>query len=428
MSASQTSFRQRHRHHFHANLYDGDRHDFLSGMMRKPVVDVFIPESALENGDLLEDIIRKRCTFFANGDANDYQNNMSILGGTHLEYNVRLIPSHPENEVEGKASVNEKECSIDSDTPNEGSEAFMTGVVYSFVEVNSKTVEEEKTCETFSDSKQDEMICIDDISSCGAHPPAEKKARLSPSSPPPPPSPLLKPVTAPELTDEMLSLNWETLTNNHPNTTISQCGPNKIIQMDLASLLDTEWLSDSVVDFFFRLIQNRSNAEGCELPRIYCFFSTFYALLSSAKGLDNVKETTDQDIFKYDLVFFPACVSFHWRLVVVDPRRRVIRAFNSSRKNSRDLLICKNIQRFLEFEETKQTKQRGEIIEARGNWAINFVENIPQQGNSWDCGVFILQYAEYLSRHQSDFDFSQEHMPYYRQRVMHEIISERLLI
>jgi len=49
------------------------------------------------------------------------------------------------------------------------------------------------------------------------------------------------------------------------------------------------------------------------------------------------------------------------------------------------------------------------------------------QSNGSDCGIFCLQFAEYLSRDQ-EFDFSQEHMQYFRKRMMYETLSKHLLI
>lgn len=54
------------------------------------------------------------------------------------------------------------------------------------------------------------------------------------------------------------------------------------------------------------------------------------------------------------------------------------------------------------------------------------VQDIPQQKNAIDCGVFVLQYAEYLSRRQ-EFDFDQDHVSYFRQRMLYETLTKQLL-
>ena len=53
-------------------------------------------------------------------------------------------------------------------------------------------------------------------------------------------------------------------------------------------------------------------------------------------------------------------------------------------------------------------------------------QGIPQQMNAVDCGMFALKFAEYLSR-RSKLTFTQADMPYFRRRMMYEIISNTLL-
>ena len=53
-------------------------------------------------------------------------------------------------------------------------------------------------------------------------------------------------------------------------------------------------------------------------------------------------------------------------------------------------------------------------------------EEIPQQGNGSDCGVFTCQYADYISRGQP-LTFSQWHMPLFRKKMVWEILHQCLL-
>ncbi len=54
-------------------------------------------------------------------------------------------------------------------------------------------------------------------------------------------------------------------------------------------------------------------------------------------------------------------------------------------------------------------------------------EDIPQQLNGSDCGVFSCKFAEYLSR-DAVVNFSQETMPYFRRTMIYEVASRRLLV
>lgn len=54
------------------------------------------------------------------------------------------------------------------------------------------------------------------------------------------------------------------------------------------------------------------------------------------------------------------------------------------------------------------------------------VEGIPQQDNNSDCGMFLLKYMDYLSRGER-LTFSSSFMPYYRKRMVYEIVEDKIL-
>jgi len=53
-------------------------------------------------------------------------------------------------------------------------------------------------------------------------------------------------------------------------------------------------------------------------------------------------------------------------------------------------------------------------------------KEIPQQMNGSDCGMFTCKFAEYISR-RARFTFSQKDMPYFRQRMIYEIVQNDLI-
>ncbi|KAG8822627.1 Smt3-specific protease, partial [Serendipita sp. 399] len=60
-------------------------------------------------------------------------------------------------------------------------------------------------------------------------------------------------------------------------------------------------------------------------------------------------------------------------------------------------------------------------------WVDFFGEDGPQQENGYDCGVFVCQTMENLSRGVSlPFDFTQKNMAYLRRRMILEIANESL--
>ena len=59
---------------------------------------------------------------------------------------------------------------------------------------------------------------------------------------------------------------------------------------------------------------------------------------------------------------------------------------------------------------------KGKVIKLK----VKIVENAPLQGNGYDCGVFMCQNAEKLSR-KVFVSTRQEDMPYARKKMMKEI-------
>ena len=55
-----------------------------------------------------------------------------------------------------------------------------------------------------------------------------------------------------------------------------------------------------------------------------------------------------------------------------------------------------------------------------------YSQEIPEQLNGCDCGVFTCKYAEYLSQDKA-FDFDQGDMPYFRRRMIWEMVKKTLL-
>jgi sentrin-specific protease 1 len=60
------------------------------------------------------------------------------------------------------------------------------------------------------------------------------------------------------------------------------------------------------------------------------------------------------------------------------------------------------------------------------DFELENVKDIPRQMNGSDCGMFTLKYSEYLSRNAS-ITFTQEDMPYYRQRMVYEIVNNKII-
>lgn len=57
-------------------------------------------------------------------------------------------------------------------------------------------------------------------------------------------------------------------------------------------------------------------------------------------------------------------------------------------------------------------------------WTEYCPEDIPHQRNGYDCGVFTCKYADYIAKEES-FRFSQKNMPYFRKRIVLDILNKQ---
>lgn len=193
-----------------------------------------------------------------------------------------------------------------------------------------------------------------------------------------------------------------------------------IKRADLYTLADGQWLNDEIINFYMNLIVARSG-ERKGLPRVYAF-STFFVPKLIAAGYGGVSRWTRKvDLFSYDVLLVPLHITAHWCLVVVDFRERRIAYYDSLGPPFKTPRCLRLMRLYLEAE-SRQRRDRG--LDWRG-WTTR-VADVPLQQNGNDCGVFVCQYAECLTR-DAPISFGQEHIPYFRRRVAYEILHKTIL-
>ena len=148
--------------------------------------------------------------------------------------------------------------------------------------------------------------------------------------------------------------------------------------------------------------------------------SFFYPLFLAA-GHGGVKRWTRRvDIFAHDFIVVPVHLGRHWCLAIVDLQNKAIRYCDSMGGNN--MRCVRAIKEYLEDESMDKKKTPLNT----SDWSLDIVKDIPQQINSSDCGVFTCKYADYLVR-RKPITFTQEHMPYFRRRMVYEILTKQLL-
>ncbi|XP_062988402.1 sentrin-specific protease 2 isoform X2 [Elgaria multicarinata webbii] len=192
----------------------------------------------------------------------------------------------------------------------------------------------------------------------------------------------------------------------------------KCLSLDKAS----ECLPDltEVINFYMNLLVERNKRPG--FPVLYAFSTFFYPKLNSV-GYDSVRRWTKEvDLFQHDMILVPIHIRVHWALVVIDMRRETIKYYDSMGQNGHRICI-----RLLQYLQEESKSKRNLDINV-SSWTLYSVKphEIPQQLNGSDCGMFTCKYAEFISR-DKPIEFTQRHMPYYRKRMVWEILHQQLL-
>ncbi|KAK8947141.1 Ubiquitin-like-specific protease ESD4 [Platanthera zijinensis] len=186
------------------------------------------------------------------------------------------------------------------------------------------------------------------------------------------------------------------------------------------------WLNDEVINLYLELLKEREKREPKKFLKCH-FFSTFFykRLISGKHGYDfkAVKRWTTQRKLGYalsecDKIFVPIHKEIHWCLAVINVKDESLQYLDSL--GGLDNYALKMLARYLVDEvKDKSTK----TIDTQ-YWKKESVDDLPLQKNGWDCGMFMLKYADFYSRGLK-LCFGQEHMVYFRKRTALEILRLR---
>ncbi|XP_027329293.1 ubiquitin-like-specific protease ESD4 [Abrus precatorius] len=183
------------------------------------------------------------------------------------------------------------------------------------------------------------------------------------------------------------------------------------------------WLNDEVINLYLELLKERERREPQKFLNCHFFNTFFYKRLTSGKnGYDfqSVRRWTSQRKLGYglhecDKIFVPIHKEIHWCLAVINKKDRKFQYLDSLR--GMDIQVLKMLARYFVDEVKDKTGEDFDV----SSWEREFVEDLPEQQNGYDCGVFMIKYVDFYSRNVG-LCFSQEHMPYFRLKTAKEIL------
>lgn len=80
---------------------------------------------------------------------------------------------------------------------------------------------------------------------------------------------------------------------------------------------------------------------------------------------------------------------------------------------------------FRDYFEDEHLDKKGSELDLSG-WTLECCDDVPQQNNGSDCGVFACCFAELLSRRR-ELRCTQHAISKYRRQMVYEILNKRLL-
>ncbi|KAK4699013.1 sentrin-specific protease 1, partial [Phenoliferia sp. Uapishka_3] len=213
--------------------------------------------------------------------------------------------------------------------------------------------------------------------------------------------------------------------------TISSMPGGEVKAGDIKRLKGLTWINDEIVTFFAVMINARTKAmlagEGGlvreDFVKAYSFTSFFYTKFETA-GYAGVKRWSKKvDLFDHDVVIIPInCNNMHWVCSAINVRQKRFEYYDSL--GNQNPKVYANLRSYLAQEHLDKKKKAIDLSE----WTDYWYDDIPIQNNSSDCGIFTCQFMESLSRGVEEFDFTQQQMPYFRNKMVLELKKKEFLL
>jgi Ulp1 family protease len=126
------------------------------------------------------------------------------------------------------------------------------------------------------------------------------------------------------------------------------------------------------------------------------------------------------DVFNMDKIYFPININnSHWTIAVISMRHKTIIYYDSlgaSGTNYKNILL-----RWVTDEAHRKT-----INVPRSDWSLlPRQNNVPMQSNGYDCGVFVIMCADYISD-DLPLHYQQSEMHFYRRQILASILRGSL--
>lgn len=226
----------------------------------------------------------------------------------------------------------------------------------------------------------------------------------------------------PPLSDEQLQKVSHWMYDRNTSATLISKFNLSISRHDIQTLSwdPLAWLNDEVINFYMELLGERSRLNE-SLPPVHGMNTFFLKRLLEA-GYAGVRRWTRKvDIFAQEIIPVPVHKGIHWCMAIIHMKNKTIKYYDSM--GAPNNVVLNALADYLQAESLDKKKQPLDM----SGWTKENVPNIPQQENGSDCGVFSCMYAEFIARNRP-ITFTQQHMQYFRKRMIYEICTGKMIV
>jgi sentrin-specific protease 1 len=201
---------------------------------------------------------------------------------------------------------------------------------------------------------------------------------------------------------------------NHVLSLFSSTQPDEVVidkynveflRSKLVCLQSGQWLNDEVINFYMNMLMER-NQEQHKIKVLnnpnakpsYYFNSFFVSKLyldHREYDYKSVRRWTKKfNIFDKEKIYFPINLdNTHWTLAIVYITKKEIRYFDS--QNGNGTTILKQLLNWV----VDEAADKGKTAVQRDEWRLldSMDQDVPQQHNGYDCGVFSIMFADFIS-------------------------------
>ena len=179
-------------------------------------------------------------------------------------------------------------------------------------------------------------------------------------------------------------------------------------QKDLETLNNRNWLNDSIINSYINLMRPHMNNKSFGITNSFFFTKLKRDGPQEALNWEGIKGKL---LNEFELFLIPICTGTHWILFVLDFEHSfmfILDSLGLFYENE-----AKIINNFLHYQGISELPV--------GSYEV------PRQLNGYDCGVFLLQNIRCILFGEGDFTYSQEDIPFIRNRIKNELINCELV-